>query len=387
MHRSSNLQEETSGRHGGQPRILWLGTPVSPDDVGRLRGVSPAGAGWQRSLLRRLSECDDMAVRSLGHIPEPAWPRGRLLVSRERLQCPWPATTFSYVNLPFVRMVFLTILYAYHVVKSSRSETIITYNSYVYNAIAALAGKVVSRSKWFGIVADVDGGLIGRTALRLTERLADGCIYLSAALVARSSSRAVLLLEGGVAAPIGAAGVAHGPPWRIAYAGSLTTSAGADRLVQAVKKMARQDVFVDVLGPGDVDALRKMAGYDQRIRIHGLVDRGRLQATLAAAHVLVNPRPTSGEFAVSTFPSKILEYMRYGVPIVSTLSPGLAPRFNDVLIIAESDTPECISRAIEKAIAMDDDRLSEYSAVVASFALTQSWDAQTALLRSFIAAA
>ena len=61
------------------------------------------------------------------------------------------------------------------------------------------------------------------------------------------------------------------------------------------------------------------------------------------ASVLVNPRPVNQEFTPYSFPSKTLEYMMSGTPVITTRLPGIPEEYFDVLYVFQDDTPQGIA--------------------------------------------
>ncbi len=105
-----------------------------------------------------------------------------------------------------------------------------------------------------------------------------------------------------------------GPPWRIAWVGSLAPVKDPAFLVKVVGHMRSRgaDVRVDVVGEdfsgGAVRALAREVGVEAQVRFHGLLPPTGVRERLAAAHVLlVTSRYESG-------PRIVLEAATQGVP-------------------------------------------------------------------------
>ena len=349
---------------------------MASPDLQRFPGMSPAGAKWQRSLLTQLDHIPVLHVASVGHVPEPAWPRGRAYMPRIGLSSPWPAAGLAYVNLPAIRILYLVVSYLNFTLRqASYPDIVVSYNSYWYNLVAAIVARSRRGSTWVAVIADVEDSIFGRWAVRLTERIADGCVYLSYELATTSRAKRTLHFEGGVEprARIARRSPTESDRPSICYAGALSGSAGIFSLVEAVMGIDEQQLVLDIYGHGDVKPIRRVISSDARIRVHGLVDPAQLEHAMERAAVLVNPRQVAGHFARTTFPSKLLDYLRYGVPVVSTISPGLSPEYRDVVIPANSDRPEDIRAAIEIALSLEASRYEDYVAKVEQLVSRRSW--------------
>lgn len=121
----------------------------------------------------------------------------------------------------------------------------------------------------------------------------------------------------------------------ILYAGGLTSAYGVDALMDAVQSIDSPKVRLVLYGRGDQQGkIVDLASRDRRFHYGGFVNNDDLVPALLAADVLVNPRPAGKLFAVLSFPSKLIEYLATGRPVLSTkiasIPPELVPYFNFV---------------------------------------------------------
>lgn len=109
-------------------------------------------------------------------------------------------------------------------------------------------------------------------------------------------------------------------PFTIIYAGGLSSAYGVDRLVDAVLGLeSTTQVCLKLYGRGDQETyLRQVATQDSRIVYGGFIDSATLLPELCNADLLVNPRPTNELFASMSFPSKLIEYLATGRPVLTT---------------------------------------------------------------------
>jgi hypothetical protein len=83
--------------------------------------------------------------------------------------------------------------------------------------------------------------------------------------------------------------------------------------------------------------------------------------------VLVNPRPVETADSCTNFPSKLLEYLPYEIPIVSTRAPGIGPHYDDVLVYTASDRPEAIAATLDEVLKWGPEKRSSYARRVRTF--------------------
>ena len=61
------------------PYILWLGSIFDQKTVMSSKAISPAANNWQIGLLTQLCK-KGLNVVTLGHNPEPIWPKGKIIM-------------------------------------------------------------------------------------------------------------------------------------------------------------------------------------------------------------------------------------------------------------------------------------------------------------------
>ncbi|MDH6235810.1 glycosyltransferase involved in cell wall biosynthesis [Cryobacterium sp. CG_9.6] len=209
-----------------------------------------------------------------------------------------------------------------------------------------------------GIIRHVDGPLarrlkgLDRRLLRRLTRGFDGVIALTPALAADFAPRVPrLILEGFVNPHLATTAAAHRNPDEIhvAYAGGISTEYGVRNLVEAFRTLPDRRLRLDLYGRGTLDGwVVGQCEADARITHHGILPHDALMPHLRAAQVLVNPRPADQLFVKYSFPSKLLEYLALGVPVVSTRLAGIP---DDDLVFLQLTVDDSVS-ALAQALSL-----------------------------------
>lgn len=143
------------------------------------------------------------------------------------------------------------------------------------------------------------------------------------------------------------------------YAGVLEPVTGIDLLLKAFAKNHNANIRLKISGKGSlVDMVLEAAKNDSRITYLGCVPYEEYLSNLEQADVLVNPRNMNFPENQYNFPSKIMEYLATGKPIISTRFPGWE-KYNEYIIFCEStveDIREKISGTIENEDVFDRNR-------------------------------
>ena len=108
-------------------------------------------------------------------------------------------------------------------------------------------------------------------------------------------------------------------PKTIMYAGALRAQYGLKNLVEGFMAYDDPNVRLSIYGAGDYsEDIAAAAEKDGRIHFGGMISLPEVVEKELYATLLVNSRPTDMEFARYSFPSKNMEYMASGTPLLTT---------------------------------------------------------------------
>jgi len=111
---------------------------------------------------------------------------------------------------------------------------------------------------------------------------------------------------------------------RIVYTGSLHREYGICDLLEAFRCLSGDDYQLIVAGAGNaVEDVWDACHADGRITYLGTLRAEDVRSLQASATILINPRPIDGLDAKYSFPSKTIEYMLAGKPVVMNRLPGM----------------------------------------------------------------
>ena len=89
------------------------------------------------------------------------------------------------------------------------------------------------------------------------------------------------------------------------------------------------------------------------------------------ATLLVNPRPTDEEYVKYSFPSKTMEYMASGTPVLTTVLPGMPKEYHPYVYLLEDETAEGIAKKLKLVMAESDEVLFHKGQRAREFVLEQ----------------
>lgn len=111
---------------------------------------------------------------------------------------------------------------------------------------------------------------------------------------------------------------------KIVYTGTLHREQGICELIEAFHGIGNPDYRLLITGNGNaIGDVIKATEDDPRIEYLGILSDRMIRELQAEATVLVNPRQVNGIDARYSFPSKVMEYMLSGTPVLMNQLPGM----------------------------------------------------------------
>lgn len=140
----------------------------------------------------------------------------------------------------------------------------------------------------------------------------------------------------------------------VMYAGSLMKKYNIANLIDAVIELENKNVVLKLFGNGEmVSKIEEIAKKHDCIKYYGTVSNARIIEEEKKAWLLVNPRSSAEEYTKYSFPSKNIEYMRSGTPVLYTKLKSMPKEYYEYINIIEDESLQGIRSAIEKVVDGD----------------------------------
>lgn len=147
----------------------------------------------------------------------------------------------------------------------------------------------------------------------------------------------------------------------ILYTGAVDKFLGISELLEAFKIIDKQNYELWICGKGDAEKqIEELSQKDNRIKYLGYVTKQQIYQLQDEATILINPRANEEEFTKYSFPSKTMEYMLSGKPILMNKLMGVPNEYDEYLIYFDEFTPLAISNKIIEICEM---KVEERSAI------------------------
>ena len=156
------------------------------------------------------------------------------------------------------------------------------------------------------------------------------------------------------------------------YAGGVSKQYGLGNLVDGFRKANIENAQLHIYGPGDyVEELQEVTQEDSSVFYGGMLMNREIVAKEQEATLLVNPRPTNEEYVKYSFPSKTMEYMASGTPVLTTKLPGMPVEYHPYVYLLEDESADGIAVALKKILSHSDEQLFQKGQVAREFILTE----------------
>lgn len=156
------------------------------------------------------------------------------------------------------------------------------------------------------------------------------------------------------------------------YAGSIHRIYGIERLVQGFQMAAIPNAELHVYGTGDYrQELEQIAAQNPTIHYGGLLLPSQVVEKEMEATLLVNPRPSDEEYVRYSFPSKTMEYMSTGTPVLTTALPCIPEAYHPHLFFIQEETPQGMGEALRQVLALPEDALFQKGCGARRFVLEE----------------
>lgn len=131
----------------------------------------------------------------------------------------------------------------------------------------------------------------------------------------------------------------------VVYLGALNGKSGILNLIRAFMNIKNENLRLDIYGAGIfTDKIIEYSHNDTRINYCGVASLNEIIKIEQEAHFLINPRPSKQEFNKYSFPSKTIEYMSSGTPVITTKLKGIPNEYNDFLYFIDDSNIDKLTK-------------------------------------------
>gem|GEM_PF-1766178 len=147
---------------------------------------------------------------------------------------------------------------------------------------------------------------------------------------------------------------------KIVFAGTLIQYNGIIELLDGFALLDKNDFELHIYGSGPLESyVLNYCEKHENIYFHGLIDNELLLKKFLESDLLINPRITSSGVNDFGFPSKLIEYILSGVPVLTTEFGSIPNEYKSFLHFIRDETPKGIKSAIINVFENDENYLND----------------------------
>ena len=286
-----------------------------------------------------------------------------------------------YYNIPLLKHLCL-FLYAFFYVlfwglRGQKDKSIICDALSVSICMGALLASKINRVQSIGVVTDIYGMMVNSSRVPIISRLAsklnskyvshfDKYVLLTEQMneVVNPKKRPHIVMEALCDSTLLQETCGNVPkvhPRTVLYAGGIYEEYGLKMLAEGFVKANIPDAKLVYYGEGSyVEEYQALCEKHPNLEYRGVASNEAILKEEQKATLLVNPRFTTEEYTKYSFPSKNMEYLASGTPLLTTKLPGMPKEYYPYVFLFEEETIEGYSNALKGVLTHSEDELLKF---------------------------
>ena len=168
------------------------------------------------------------------------------------------------------------------------------------------------------------------------------------------------------------------------YSGQLNEQVGV-RSLMTVWDLLPPDYKLYICGSGELEKeILTYASDHSNVEYLGFLGRDKMNGIEEKVSCYINPRKSSEEYTRYSFPSKTLEYLRTGKPVIAYKLDGIPEDYDDLLFYPDDESPEALAAKIRNMSDLNTEQLASLREKQRVFVETKSSKVQCARMMSLI---
>lgn len=134
---------------------------------------------------------------------------------------------------------------------------------------------------------------------------------------------------------------------KVIFAGTLNSENGIDVIIECLKIYKNEKIEFLFYGNGNkLNDLKKYQDVDKRVMYCGVLPIDKLQERFKSVDYLINLRDPNSISCKFSFPSKLIQFMGSGTPVISNTFPGLDKHYSDYFIRIDNFTALSLKKVL-----------------------------------------
>ena len=371
--------------------ILWIGSLLKIKDLENGLTASTAAVRWQTGLAGGVLDAN-IPIFCINKPSGLYWPHGPLVLGRKspRFFRGINGKEIRFLNIPKIRSSLMASAYSRSLKNTIREykypKAAVFFNITVQNVNIFNQLKHKHNIPCVILAADMPAtNSIDFEIYRKACNEADGVVYLSRGEYINSPIKNKIHLDGGISSQTLEQRLDNLPDAKpyLMYTGAFEEYCGVNLILDALD-LATNNLRLVICGKCRNKDLLTRFKNNPRIDYRGFVSEEELEHLSQHALGFVNSYLPSAPECKGKFPSKLFEYLSYGRPVISTLTTGISPEYEEILhIVNDEDASQMALQfnAVYELYETDDTSQIEKNRV---FLESKTWEHQTDRFLNFL---
>jgi len=393
--------------------FMYVGS-VLPDQLEfHTSAFSRAGSMFQENLLSGMQRAGlkpskILSVRQLESFPSlsPLWVKKECTELRNGMK----VLLLPFLNISPIKQLligFFTLLYILKwgwITRHAQYRIVYTFNLTVPPGLFTFIGARLIGAKAFVSLNDINkpgqtvsNSFFNRLDYWLQRKLIplfDGHIVVADAMMKDfAPQKKYVRVEGGVtpdliqktSAPVRNKRL-KSARFKIVSVGSLNETNGFDVLLEAFSLLKGDNYQLTIAGSGPLEEdVRQAMISDSRVEYCGALSFDEVLALYNTADVLINMRITKEIDTEYFFPSKMMEYLVSGRPVITTSTGHVENEFSDFVFLIKDETPQSLAKLIKDVASLPAELLARKGEQARNYMIAhKTWDVQGRKVANYI---
>lgn len=388
--------------------ILFIGYLKSKEYCLNNKYASIAGNMMQFNIVSKLINSINNNVEIVSVSPTAPFPRVKKVIfirKKEIIENDINIVSLFFINIPIIKqltqlfsVLFETIKWVISFKKKPKLILLFNYNPVI--SFPALLMMPFKNTKVVCFVADPIIDLSGRKGMKHLiwvsyQRFSDyllkkfsGVIVVNENIIEDFDIHCpYIIMEGGVEksenVPISRS---INKNFIFHFSGALYQYNGVELIIRSFMHLEKENLELHIFGSGPLESfVTEQSKVDERIKFFGLKDNSVVLKYQRESDFLLNIRLDFKNISKYSFPSKLIEYMNSGIPVISTRFPGLRTDYLNHLIILEDASIKGLSDLFDEAIAFGKGHYLNYGLNARKFIQeNKNWEHQINRMSQFL---
>ena len=337
---------------------------------------------YHRLLLKGLGKQSDITIKALSKLVTPDLPKQKKIVKKEK----WNDIDISYIIskhvgiLGHLKQCLSSFIYVlFHTTKDTIICTDILNTA--MNIGVLIAGKL-KKLKIIGIVTDLPENVVpGTQSSKIGKKVleeCDGYLLLTEMMndvINPFRKKPYVVIEGQVdSSMVDSVNSLNQKlsPRVFMYAGDFLAKNGIRNLINGFNKANLDNTELHIYGGGEEEQFVKEAcRKNPNIKFFGFVLNREIVQKEVQSALLINPRPSNQEFVKYSFPSKLMEYMASGTPVLTTKLCGISKEYYPYIFTIDKEDEDGICTKLKELSKLTDSELNEKGNLLKQFVIKE----------------